>query len=49
MEGGGDTMITVALLVRIEAKPGQEKGDARMRQRVLECMQDRIRIQGIRI
>jgi Aldo/keto reductase family len=49
MEGGGNTMITVALLVLIEAKPGQERGDARRRRRVLERMQARIRIQRIRI
>ena len=29
-------MVTVALLVRIEAKPGQERVDARMRRRALD-------------
>jgi len=36
MEGGGNTMVTVALLVRIEAKLGQERVDARMRWRALD-------------
>jgi hypothetical protein len=49
MEGGGNTKVTVALLVRIEAKPGLERsmhvcgGERSIR------MQDRIRIQRIRI
>jgi hypothetical protein len=60
MAGGGNTMVTVALLVRIEAKPCQEKalpGKSPARKGSMHVcgggrsirMQDRIRIQRIRI